>query len=63
MADRCIRRHVDKQDGQVVIRRVAAVPVMSAPAGRPAHESAPQPESGRTERSLRRKLRQAVSRS
>ena len=63
MADRCIRRHVDKQDGQVVIRRVAAVPVMSAPAPRLAPERAPQPETGHAWRSLRRRLRQAVSRS
>jgi hypothetical protein len=62
MADRYIRRHVDKQDEQVIIRRVATDSVSAAPAPKdvrePAREthtsSAPQPAGHRITRTLRK---------
>jgi hypothetical protein len=63
MADRCIRRHVDKQDGQVVIRRVTAVPSMNVPAPRQVAEAAVKQQAPRREQHrITRMLRQAVSR-
>lgn len=63
MADRCIRRHVDKQDGQVVIRRVTTSPVFATPTARQTAEAGRQTsEPGRAGRRITRRLRQAVSR-
>jgi hypothetical protein len=62
MADRYIRRHVDKQDEQVIIRRVATDSALAAPTPKDARERAdaprtapePQPTGHRITRTLRK---------
>lgn len=60
MADRYIRRHVDKQDEQVIIRRVATEPALATPEPRaepvrtPRPTSEPRPAGHRITRTLRK---------
>ena len=63
MADRCTRRHVDKQDGQVVIRRVTIAPAMVTSNIRPSLDTGTEQEGvHRARRRFIRKLREATAR-